>query len=98
MILSIFFFLIILRPPRFTRTDTLFPYTTLFRSQRRTRDACAGPAPRRRCRLAVALRRRGARGAQGEPGRGGRREWPAAPHPWRGRRPPMVAEDRKSVV
>src|SRR3546814_10715984 len=23
----------ILRPPRFTRTDTLFPYTTLFRSQ-----------------------------------------------------------------
>src|SRR3546814_4466426 len=27
-----FFFLIIRRPPRFTRTDTLFPYTTLFRS------------------------------------------------------------------
>src|SRR3546814_15571464 len=27
-----FFFLIILRPPRSTRTDTLFPYTTLFRS------------------------------------------------------------------
>src|SRR3546814_10686386 len=26
------FFLIILRPPRSTRTDTLFPYTTLFRS------------------------------------------------------------------
>src|SRR3546814_1636562 len=25
----------ILRPPRSTRTDTLFPYTTLFRSQRR---------------------------------------------------------------
>src|SRR3546814_17530148 len=24
----------ILRPPRFTRTDTLFPYTTLFRSTR----------------------------------------------------------------
>src|SRR3546814_4223805 len=24
------------RPPRSTRTDTLFPYTTLFRSQRRT--------------------------------------------------------------
>src|SRR3546814_9476152 len=22
------------RPPRFTRTDTLFPYTTLFRSER----------------------------------------------------------------
>src|SRR3546814_6615532 len=28
----IFFFLIIRRPTRSTRTDTLFPYTTLFRS------------------------------------------------------------------
>src|SRR3546814_9316911 len=28
-----FFFLIIRRPPRSTRTDTLFPYTTLFRSR-----------------------------------------------------------------
>src|SRR3546814_14762357 len=27
------FFLIDRRPPRSTRTDTLFPYTTLFRSQ-----------------------------------------------------------------
>src|SRR3546814_13007862 len=27
-----FFFLILRRPPRSTRTDTLFPYTTLFRS------------------------------------------------------------------
>src|SRR3546814_13561023 len=27
-----FFFLIIRRPPSSTRTDTLFPYTTLFRS------------------------------------------------------------------
>src|SRR3546814_13472739 len=27
-----FFFLMIRRPPRSTRTDTLFPYTTLFRS------------------------------------------------------------------
>src|SRR3546814_20968231 len=26
------FFLVIRRPPRTTRTDTLFPYTTLFRS------------------------------------------------------------------
>src|SRR3546814_7940663 len=30
-----FFFLMIRRPPRSTRTDTLFPYTTLFRSPRR---------------------------------------------------------------
>src|SRR3546814_3227560 len=29
----IFFFLMIRRPPRSTRTDTLFPYTTLFRSE-----------------------------------------------------------------
>src|SRR3546814_10347988 len=29
------FFLMRHRPPRFTRTDTLFPYTTLFRSRRR---------------------------------------------------------------
>src|SRR3546814_10074714 len=28
-----FFFLMIRRPPISTRTDTLFPYTTLFRSQ-----------------------------------------------------------------
>src|SRR3546814_19429727 len=33
----LFFFLMIRRPPRSTRTDTLFPYTTLFRS--RVRDA-----------------------------------------------------------
>src|SRR3546814_20021905 len=30
--LFLFFFLIIRRPPRSTRTDTLFPYPTLFRS------------------------------------------------------------------
>src|SRR3546814_21121734 len=30
---SVVFFLVIRRPPRSTRTDTLFPYTTLFRSQ-----------------------------------------------------------------
>src|SRR3546814_8158382 len=28
-----FFFLMIRRPPRSTRTDTLFPYTTLFRAE-----------------------------------------------------------------
>src|SRR3546814_9548341 len=34
------------RPPRSTRTDTLFPYTTLFRSRRRIGDAVvAFPAP-----------------------------------------------------
>src|SRR3546814_4702324 len=50
------------RPPRSTRTDTLFPYTTLFRSNkgepggkiRGARGAGAGP---RRGRLAAADRR-----------------------------------------
>src|SRR3546814_12631152 len=32
MFYLVFFFLMIRRPPRSTRTDTLFPYTTLFRS------------------------------------------------------------------
>src|SRR3546814_7649499 len=32
-LLYCFFFLMIRRPPRSTRTDTLFPYTTLFRSK-----------------------------------------------------------------
>src|SRR3546814_14284982 len=36
---SLFFCLMIRRPPRSTRTDTLFPYTTLFRS------ACRGWQP-----------------------------------------------------
>src|SRR3546814_13440578 len=34
------FFLMIRRPPRSTRTDTLFPYTTLFRSG--PRRLCGG--------------------------------------------------------
>src|SRR3546814_20505191 len=33
MYVSFCFFLMIRRPPRSTRTDTLFPYTTLFRSR-----------------------------------------------------------------
>src|SRR3546814_19219100 len=33
VLLFLFFFLMIRRPPRSTRTDTLFPYTTLFRSE-----------------------------------------------------------------
>src|SRR3546814_15992852 len=32
------FFLMIRRPPRSTRTDTLFPYTTLFRSADHPQD------------------------------------------------------------
>src|SRR3546814_17174238 len=41
-----YLFLSIRRPPRFTRTDTLFPYTTLFRSCGRRR--CAWPQCRDR--------------------------------------------------
>src|SRR3546814_3342674 len=40
----LFFVLMIRRPPRSTRTDTLFPYTTLFRS------GAGAPSPRRRRR------------------------------------------------
>src|SRR3546814_11948098 len=54
--LSFFFFLMIRRPPRSTRTDTLFPYTTLFRSAcRRTVLPCDAQ------RIRTALRQ-----AQGE--------------------------------
>src|SRR3546814_8004972 len=37
-LLSYVFFLMIRRPPRSTRTDTLFPYTTLFRSAAKPLD------------------------------------------------------------
>src|SRR3546814_15359161 len=55
----IFFFLMIRRPPRSTRTDTLFPYTTLFRSpaarvadpaDRRSQRPCDRHRTRRRAR------------------------------------------------
>src|SRR3546814_15110876 len=44
MLFYLFFFLMILRPPRSTRTDTLFPYTTLFRSEA-ARDRAVGHRP-----------------------------------------------------
>src|SRR3546814_1514681 len=58
------FFLMIRRPPRSTRTDTLFPYTTLFRSVRPRlcaqpwRGFCASRAPLGRA-LVDAQRRSG---------------------------------------
>src|SRR3546814_10831692 len=48
VVLFVFFFLMIRRPPRSTRTDTLFPYTTLFRS----RPAGRPGRPRRRAHAA----------------------------------------------
>src|SRR3546814_11491110 len=41
VVLLWFFFLMIRRPPRATRTDTLFPYTTLFRSELIRNLVCA---------------------------------------------------------
>src|SRR3546814_19775839 len=38
-VLFCIFFLMIRRPPRSTRTDTLFPYTTLFRSGQLSSDS-----------------------------------------------------------
>src|SRR3546814_12606493 len=49
----LFCFLMIRRPPRSTRTDTLFPYTTLFRSLRRI--LAAARAIPNECFLAVNL-------------------------------------------
>src|SRR3546814_17682368 len=58
-----FFFLMIRRPPRSTRTDTLFPYTTLFRSDRLLVDtltaasnAQRGKAPETRLLFRVVFR------------------------------------------
>src|SRR3546814_7435657 len=39
-LIHLFFFLMIRRPPRSTRTDTLFPYTTLFRSENTGAGGC----------------------------------------------------------
>src|SRR3546814_16582659 len=62
----LFFFLMIRRPPRSTRTDTLFPYTTLFRSPLgRPR-----PAGLRQAALGRAARA-GGRGRLGVPARSG---------------------------
>src|SRR3546814_14281482 len=54
------FFLMIRRPPRSTRTDTLFPYTTLFRSPQdaAARHGAARHARRRGARADGAARQR----------------------------------------
>src|SRR3546814_14142299 len=51
------FFLMIRRPPRSTRTDTLFPYTTLFRSGRRSGSGRRREDPQARNRHQGARRR-----------------------------------------
>src|SRR3546814_6220741 len=75
------------RPPRSTRTDTLFPYTTLFRSHdarcgagkiaARDRGARGAAAGRQRARARRPARRRG---DQDRPdGCGARRRFPRGP-------------------
>src|SRR3546814_14092013 len=59
ILLSVDFFLMIRRPPRSTRTDTLFPYTTLFRSGSSNVRAASGRSDRSlRCRRMTTRRRR----------------------------------------
>src|SRR3546814_11747388 len=80
-------FLMIRRPPRSTRTDTLFPYTTLFRSARLVLRACGACL---RLHRAPPLRSPAKRGGSGSSPRSGRQSlWsPAASglqrrSPWR---------------
>src|SRR3546814_5419841 len=60
------------RPPRSTRTDTLFPYTTLFRSPRRADTGRVRSARRARHRTGFAANRV--------------RQWPGRGRPRRTRR------------
>src|SRR3546814_20861114 len=58
VLLSTCFFLMLRRPPRSTRTDTLFPYTTLFRSDGARRPLVQrDAAPRRHPRWTLDLLR-----------------------------------------
>src|SRR3546814_14917395 len=84
----VFFFLIIRRPPRSTRTDTLFPYTTLFRSLR--------PARLGRGVAARPLRLR-ARRLPARAGGAGRREVDALTHGARHAGVRSAGGDRKST-
>src|SRR3546814_19379120 len=56
IILCLCFFLMIRRPPRSTRTDTLFPYTTLFRSQADEGARATAPAVAGVCVAHIVLR------------------------------------------
>src|SRR3546814_3724211 len=60
--IDVFFFLMIRRPPRSTRTDTLFPYTTLFRSAYAAR-LCGDRKPSRPFDRGACARHRAAGGS-----------------------------------
>src|SRR3546814_11721459 len=69
--LLLFFFVMIRRPPRSTRTDTLFPYTTLFRSPYKIRhiraaDSLYRPPHRQMGRMRSGGHRPAARRARSE--------------------------------
>src|SRR3546814_3615681 len=68
VVIVFLFFLMIRRPPRSTRTDTLFPYTTLYRSPDDPRERDIRPTDRCDRRRDDARRRTGH--GQGERGRG----------------------------
>src|SRR3546814_7092591 len=89
-----FFFLMIRRPPRSTRTDTLFPYTTLFRSPGTRYGAdCPDIFPDRRCRRRMPIWLRYA------PGRSASPDWPRlAPPSCRVRRRPPRSEEHTSEL
>src|SRR3546814_10947670 len=57
--LLFFFFLMLRRPPRSTRTDTPFPYTTLFRSANRARLSGGAVPPEIKVRDPASLHRTG---------------------------------------
>src|SRR3546814_2173039 len=96
-----FFFLMIRRPPRSTRTDTLFPYTTLFRS----RTLATARHARAQCRDARHADPRGGDRRQGiqqdadaEPDRaaGADRQFRSAAPPRRERPPARAVEQRRA--
>src|SRR3546814_7627819 len=65
---SLFFLLMIRRPPRSTRTDTLFPYTPLFRSQQDLAAPQAAARPQHHAGEAAGLGRFGTVGELAEIG------------------------------
>src|SRR3546814_9710755 len=67
LLCSLFFFLMIRRPPRSTRTDPLFPYTTLFRSRNSPSESSSSTVPR----FACLTRRRVSGAGDGAPPRAG---------------------------
>src|SRR3546814_11375641 len=79
------FFLRIRRPPRSTRTDTLFPYTTLFRSIAPSTPAAAPSSKPTRAEAVPKQRGRGGQGARSDPG-----ESPARRSSHPGKKPVLI--------